>query len=62
MAAVTGSGSGPDTDLDIDNSGEHIGLSVMAQRAKSIGAGFQIESEPGEGTRILLSFSTAAGQ
>ena len=64
MAAVTDSGSdsGPDSGLDTNNSGEHIGLSVMAQRAKSIGASFQIESEPGEGTRILLSFSTAAGR
>ena len=41
-----------------DNPGEHIGLSVMAQRAKSIGARFQVESEPGEGTRILLSFTS----
>ena len=45
---------------DADNPGEHIGLSVMAQRAKSIGADFHIESEPGEGTRILLSFRQRA--
>lgn len=37
-----------------------IGLSVMAQRAQSIGADFQIDSEPGEGTRILLSFPRPA--
>ncbi len=36
--------------------GEHVGLSVMAQRARAIGADFYLESEPGEGTRILLSF------
>jgi len=33
----------------------HIGLSVMAQRAQSIGAALHIDSEPGEGTRIQLS-------
>ncbi|MDD9823312.1 MAG: histidine kinase [Gammaproteobacteria bacterium] len=33
----------------------HIGLSVMAQRAQSIGARLHIDSEPGEGTRIQLS-------
>lgn len=47
------------TDADTENTenpGEHIGLSVMAQRAKSIGAEFYMDSEPGEGTRILLSF------
>ena len=37
--------------------GEHIGLSVMRERAKSIGATLHIESEPGDGTRILLSLS-----
>lgn len=36
--------------------GEHIGLSVMRERAAMIGGDFTIESEPGEGTRILLSF------
>ena len=45
-----------------DGGGEHIGLSVMAQRAKSIGADFHIESEPGEGTRILLSFRRPPAQ
>ena len=34
--------------------GEHIGLSVMKERADVIEGELQIESEPGEGTRILL--------
>lgn len=42
------------------DSAARIGLSVMAQRAQSIGADFQIDSEPGEGTRILLSFPRPA--
>lgn len=34
--------------------GEHIGLSVMKERADAIDGELQIESEPGEGTRVLL--------
>jgi len=34
--------------------GEHIGLSVMKERASSVNGELQIESEPGEGTRVLL--------
>jgi len=40
--------------------GEQVGLAIMRDRADRIGASLQIESEPGEGTRIHLSFSTAA--
>ncbi len=42
--------------------GEHIGLSMMARRAVAIGAEFQAESEPGEGTRILPSFQLPIGE
>ncbi len=37
-------------------SGDHLGLSIMDERAKRIGGSVRIESEPGEGTRILLHF------
>ena len=37
---------------EIDN---HFGLSIMQERAGSIGATLQIESEPGDGTRIILT-------
>ncbi len=37
-------------------SGDHLGLSIMEERAKRIGGTVQFESEPGEGTRILLKF------
>jgi two-component system nitrate/nitrite sensor histidine kinase NarX len=40
--------------------GEHIGLSILQERARRIGARLQIESEPGEGTRVQLAFSPAA--
>ena len=42
--------------------GEHIGLSVMHERARWLGGTLVIESEPGEGTRVSLVFPrTAAG-
>lgn len=36
------------------STGEHIGLSIMHERALGIGAILTIESEPGEGTRVML--------
>jgi len=42
-------------DIEMDSEpGEHIGLSVMKERADAIHGELQIESEPGEGTRVLL--------
>jgi two-component system nitrate/nitrite sensor histidine kinase NarX len=37
--------------------GEHIGLTIMQERAKLLGGDFKIESESDEGTRVQLSFS-----
>jgi len=37
-------------------SGDHLGLSIMEERAKRIGGTFKIESEIGEGTRTILTF------
>ena len=34
--------------------GEHIGLSIMEERARRVGGTLSIESEPGEGTRVEL--------
>lgn len=36
--------------------GEHIGLSIMEERARRLDGRLRIESEPGEGTRVELSF------
>jgi two-component system nitrate/nitrite sensor histidine kinase NarX len=36
--------------------GEHIGLSIMQERARYLGGELRIESEQGEGTRIQLTF------
>jgi two-component system nitrate/nitrite sensor histidine kinase NarX len=40
--------------------GEHIGLSILEERARRIGADLTIESEPGEGTRVELVFRVGA--
>lgn len=39
--------------------GEHIGLSIMNERAERLNGQLHIESEPGEGTRVSLTFSTS---
>lgn len=36
--------------------GEHVGLSIMEERAQRLGGRIRIESEPGEGTRIQVMF------
>lgn len=36
--------------------GEHIGLSIMEERARRLGGNIRIESEPGEGTRVELTY------
>ena len=36
--------------------GEHIGLSIMNDRARRLGGELRVESEPGEGTRVDLTF------
>ncbi len=41
------------------NPGEHIGLSIMEERARRVGGKLSIESEPGEGTRVELSIRQA---
>jgi signal transduction histidine kinase len=38
-------------------SGEHMGLSIMRERAKEMGGELEIESTPGSGTHILVSWS-----
>lgn len=40
--------------------GEHLGLSIMRERAQRLPGELTIESEPGEGLRILLTFDAIA--
>ena len=49
-------GIGVSETLQSDHAGDHIGLTVMKERAQRIGGVLDIESEPGEGTQVLLSF------
>ena len=44
---------GPDEPM----SGEHAGLAIMRERTEKLPGQFVIESEPGEGTRIVLIFN-----
>jgi len=44
------------------NPGEHIGLSIMEERARRIGGELSIESEPGEGTRVELILRNAKSE
>jgi two-component system nitrate/nitrite sensor histidine kinase NarX len=37
--------------------GEHVGLTIMRERATKIGGKLKIESEPGEGTRVVLEIN-----
>jgi len=41
--------------------GEHVGLSIMQERAQHLGGTLRIESEPGEGTRVQLMFHYGQG-
>ncbi len=40
--------------------GEHVGLAIMQERALRFGGDLRIESDPGEGTRVVLVFSQPA--
>ncbi len=42
--------------------GEHIGLTIMQERASSLGGILRVESEPGEGTRIVLELNQPGSQ
>jgi two-component system nitrate/nitrite sensor histidine kinase NarX len=44
------------------NPGEHIGLSIMQERARRIDGELSIESEPGEGTRVELIIRNAKSE
>jgi two-component system nitrate/nitrite sensor histidine kinase NarX len=42
--------------------GEHIGLSILEERARRLNGVLKIESEPGEGTRVELAFQAMGRQ
>ena len=42
--------------------GEHIGLTIMRERAARLGGKLRVESERGEGTRVVLELNTPVKQ
>jgi len=40
----------------------HLGIGIMRERAQEVGATFQIDSKPGEGTLVVVSWSAANGR
>jgi len=53
---IENDGKGFDPDKVYSDEGQHIGLTIMRERAKHIGGKLKIESEPDEGTRVELKF------
>jgi len=54
---IENDGEGFDLPENIDgHTGEHIGLTIMEERARHLNGSLKIESEPGEGTRIEVNF------
>jgi two-component system nitrate/nitrite sensor histidine kinase NarX len=54
LLLVEDDGKGFDDSTPKGKPGEHIGLSIMQERARRVGGKLNIESEPGEGTRVEL--------
>ncbi len=40
----------------VDDKNDHYGLNIMSERAKQIDGNIRIDSEPGEGTQVILQF------
>lgn len=53
---VEDDGEGMEAHTPTGAPGEHVGLSIMEERARRLGGRIHFESEPGEGTRIQLTF------
>jgi signal transduction histidine kinase len=45
-----------------DTSSGHLGIEIMRERAESIGATFKLESYPGKGTKVVLTWVIQSGQ
>ncbi len=54
---VEDDGQGIEEKVVSDPPGEHIGLSIMRERAARLGGTLNIESDAGEGTRVELQFN-----
>jgi len=54
---VEDDGRGFDPNVPPADGGDHFGLSIMRARAARIGGRMQIDSAPGQGTRVVLTWS-----
>jgi len=52
-------GVGIDANKSNDKKRDHYGLNIMAERTKRINGDLKIESDPSEGTRVILTFNYA---
>jgi two-component system nitrate/nitrite sensor histidine kinase NarX len=57
LLLVEDDGVGFDVPNQRGRPGEHIGLSIMEERARRLGGQLRIESEPGEGTRVEVTYA-----
>ena len=56
---ITDDGRGFDPD---SVPGDHLGLTIMQERADSIGATLTVESSPGAGTEIVAAWTPEEGE
>ncbi len=56
---VEDDGVGFGEDVGAADAGDHIGLAILQERARRLGGELNVESEPAEGTRVELNFSSA---
>jgi two-component system nitrate/nitrite sensor histidine kinase NarX len=62
LVIIEDDGIGFDESEIVSERGLHLGLNILRDRAKQIGAEIDIESEPGDGTRINLQFRAAPAE
>lgn len=53
---IENDGKGFDKEAIQSKAGQHLGLTIMQERARHLGGDLKIESEPEEGTRVELKF------
>lgn len=59
---IENDGKGFDKEAIESKEGQHLGLTIMQERARHLGGKLKIESEPDEGTRIVLKFNYQSEQ
>jgi two-component system nitrate/nitrite sensor histidine kinase NarX len=61
IVLIEDDGIGFDEASVVSQGGQHLGLNILRDRAGEINGRLEIESEPGDGTRIHLQFSVEPG-